>query len=173
MNRHIKNVEDLSIRDLESFPVWEFLNMDDQFGEMAVRPVKKIPTESLGGRLVGTRVRLSNGSDLWAIISNVDADDPRSTRHFLTISLFHEGKLFHLARYHDFWALDHGPKALAAFLRLPVRDVFPISYDLSRFALGDPTALVGSIPEKPEERLSRDEINALAISKSTPTNYDR
>jgi hypothetical protein len=164
MSTQHKRVEDLSSADLTKFPVWEFLNQD-QKGETAVRPVKAIPVRNLIGRLVGTQVRLANGSKVLALIGNVTVNNPRSTRHFLTISFFQPGKRFTLARYHDFDWNERGPSDLANFLGARVEDIFPISYDLSQFATGDPAALVGAIDAEPRERLTRAEIIALAIAK--------
>ena len=162
MNNLIKRVEDLTTADLKAFPVWQYANEDEK-GETAVRPVEKTPVKSLTGRLVGTQVRLVNGANVWAIIGNVDANNPRLTQHFLTISILRDGRWFTMARYHDFDANERGPQALAAFLGLQVEDVFPISYDISRFSRGDPAALVGTIEREPREKLTRAEIIALAV----------
>jgi len=157
-----KKIEELTVADLEAFPVWQYAN-SDQRGETAVRPVKRTPGKSLTGRFVGTQVRLANGAKVWALIGNVDASNPRLTQHFLTLSVFREGRWFTMARYHDFDANERGPEALAAFLGLRVEDVFPISYDISRCSLGDPAALVGNIAKEPREKLTRAQIIALAV----------
>ena len=162
MSKHLKRAEELTVTDLEAFPVWEYTNIDGPLGETAVQPVRETPTSNLDGRLVGTQIRLANGSDVWALIGNVDSNNPLATRQFLTLSVFNKGKCFHMARYFDFDHSKRGPQALAAFLRLPVERVFPISYDLSRFSLGDSDALVGTIPMEPREKLTRVQLMSLA-----------
>ena len=163
MSKHTKRVEDLTVTDLKSFPVWEYTNTEGPLGETAVQPVTKIPVSNLDGRLVGTRIRLANHSHVWAIISNVDSNNPWATQHFLTLSVFNNGKCFDMARYHDIGGEERGPADLAAFLGLPVEEVFPISYDLSPFSLGESAALVGTIPKEPKERLTRAAIIKLAV----------
>ncbi len=163
MSHNMKQLEELMEADLAAFPVWEFVN-DDEKGETAVRPVKKTPVNKLDGRLVGIKVKLANDTEVWALIANVDASNPRSTQHFITLTLFRDGQCFTLARYHDVGADKWGPQALAAFLGLPIDKVFPISYDISRLSNGDPAALIGKIEKEPRERLTRDQIIALAVS---------
>lgn len=163
MNIHTKRIEELTIADLENYSVWQYTNSEERVGETAIRPVKKIPVKNLNARLVGTQVRLANGSHLWALIGNVDPDNPRLTQHFLTLSVFNKGKWFTMARYHDFDSGERGPHALADFLGLAVTDVFPISYDIRRFSLGKSDALMGVIEEAPREKLTRAQIIALAV----------
>jgi hypothetical protein len=109
------------------------------------------------------KVRLANDAEVWALIENVDATDPRRTQHFLSLSIFRDGQCFTLARYHDVDADKRGPQALAAFLALPIDRVFPISYDVSRFSKGNPAALTGRIEKEPREKLTRPELIALAV----------
>lgn len=162
MSAPYKTAESLTIRDLETHPVWEYVN-EDAAGETAVRSVRSLPARTLDGRLAGTRVRLVNGTSLWALIGNVDVRDARLTEHFLTLSLLWHGRWLTLARYHDFDYADRGPEALASSLGLDVDEVFPITYDLTGIAEGDPTAITGAIPKEPRERLTKAEIIALAV----------
>ena len=165
MSKRTKRAEDLMVADLETNPVWEYTNKDGPLGETAVQPVARTPLENLNGRLVGTRIRLANGTRVWAVISNVYSNNPRATKHFLTLSVFNNGKCFEMARYHDIDRNEHGPKALAAFLELPLAAIFPISYDLSRFSQGQSAALVGTIPKEPEEELTDDQLVNLALQQ--------
>jgi len=157
-----KPIESLKPIDFETTQVWAYTN-SDKIGETVVRPIKKIPVNSLTGKLVATQVCLANKSVVWALVGNVDSQNSQLTEHFLTISLYHNDKWFTLARYHDINFSENGPEALAFFLGLGVDDVFPISYDLSRFAKGEQAALVGMINKEPREKLTRAEIIALAI----------
>jgi hypothetical protein len=168
-NRPVKNelvemkpVESLTLSDLQENPVWKYTN-NDELGETSVRPVKKFPVASLAGKIIGTQVRLSSGPVVWALIGNIDANNKRLNKHFLTLSLERNGKWFHLARYHDFDFSSRGPDKLAQFLGLPVDDVFPISYDVRKFSRGNPDALTDAIEKEPQEKLSRAEIIKLVF----------
>jgi hypothetical protein len=163
MNEHAKRVEALTVEDIAGASVWQFTNNNERIGETAVRPIKTTPVKNLNGRLVATQVRLANGSNVWALIGNVDPTNPKLTQHFLTLSVEQNAKWFTMARYHDFDAGERGPQALATFMRLPVDDVFPISYDISRVCEGDPAALVGTIEKEPQEKLTRAQIIGLAV----------
>jgi len=159
---NIKPVELLQIEDLERFPVWTFIN-NDLKGETLVKSVKKIPVKSLTGKLVGLKVTLADNTKAWAIIGNVNVNNPVLTKHFLSISLYNNLKWFHLSRYHDFDYKKNGPAALGKFLLTAVDEIFPISYDLRPYSIGDEKALVGKILKEPEVKLSRAEIIALAV----------
>src|SRR5947199_6129775 len=115
MIENIKLVESLTVADFKAHPVWEYLN-DDEIGETMVRPVEKLPVESLDNIELGTQVRLANGSKVWAIVGNFDVTNPRATGHFLFLSIERGGKWFHLARYHDVDFASGSPEALARFL---------------------------------------------------------
>lgn len=158
----MKPAELLKVDDLRANPIWQYVN-DDKGGETLVKPIKRIPVKNLVGRLVGLQVRLSNGKAVWAMIANVDTENPRLTEHFLTISLERDGRWFTLSRYHDFDYASKGPLALSDFFGLDVDDVFPITYDLSRYSGGNVTALVGQIPKQPSEKLARAKIIAMAV----------
>lgn len=162
MIEDVKPVDSLRAEDLRAFPVWQYTGREGA-DETYVRPVKRIPVNSLTGKVVGTRVWLANGEYVWALIGNVDAKNPRLTEHFLTISVERDGKWFGLARYHDFDFTERGPDALARFLGLPVDTVFPLTYDITKVAKGEAAALQGQILKEPRERLSRSEIIAMAV----------
>src|SRR5690242_13740064 len=100
MIEHVKPVESLTAVDLKASPVWQYANRDGA-GETVVRAVKKIPVRNLSGKLIGTQVRLANGTQAWALIGNIDSRNARLTEHFLTLSIEHAGRWFSLARYHD------------------------------------------------------------------------
>jgi hypothetical protein len=159
---NMKPVGALGIGDLQAHAVWQYANRDGD-GETLVRPIKRVPVENLTGRVVGAQVRLANGTHVWGLLGNVDARNARLTEHFLTLSVFRDGRWFMLSRYHDFDYAENGPGALARFLELPVDQVFPIAYDIRAYANGDSAALVGEIREEPRERLSRAEIIAMAV----------
>jgi hypothetical protein len=159
---NIKPVESLTVADLAANPVWQYTNSDGG-SDTFVRPVKKIPVKSLTGKVFGAHVLLANGSQVWALIGNVDATNPRFTEHFLTLSIERGGKWFALARYHDHDFTVRGPEALARFLGLQVDDVFPISVDVRQCAQGNPVALAVIVPKEPREKLTRADIIAMAV----------
>jgi len=162
MTSIIKPVELLQIEDLEKFPVWTFMN-NDLKAETLVKSVKRIPVKSLTGKVVGLKVTLADGTRAWTIVGNVDANNSSLTEHFLSISFYKDKTWFHLARYHDFDYKETGPTALSQFLSKGVDEIFPISYDLRAYAVGDEDALVGKILKEPVTKLSRAEIIALAV----------
>jgi hypothetical protein len=157
-----KPVSALSASDLAEHPVWRY-SRDDDRGEPTVRPISRLPVSSLAGKLVGTKVRLANGNEAWALIGNIDSQNRRLNQHFVTLSIELDGRWFHLARYHDHDYDERGPEQLARFLGLGVDEVFPIAYDIRPFALGDSDALTGVVAKEPSERLTRAQIIALAV----------
>lgn len=161
-NNEIKTAESLSISDLKKHPVWEFVNIDE-IGETAVRPIKKLPSKSTVGRLIGVEVVLANGVKQWSMLGNVKSANPTLNQHFITLSVLRQGKWFHLSRYHDIEYSKFGPSKLAAFLHLNVDEVFPISYDITHLVEGDSAVLIGKILEEPKEKLSRAQIIGLAV----------
>jgi len=162
MIENIKPVESLTVADFEAHPVWEFLN-DDEIGETMVRPVDKLPVESLDNRVLGFQIRLANGSRVWASIGNFDVTNPRATQHFLILSIERSGKWFHLARYQDFDFTARGPEALARSLGLGVDDIFPIAVDVRRYVGGDPATLTATVLKEPRERLTHEELTAMSV----------
>jgi hypothetical protein len=162
MIENMKPVESLEVGDLQAHAVWQYANRDG-VDETLVRPVKRVPVASLTGKIVGTQVRLANGTCVWGVLGNVDASNARLTEHFVTLSVFRNGRWFTLSRYHDFDYAENGPDALARFLSLSVEEVFPIAYDIREYAKGDPAALAGQIYKDPRERLSRAEIIGMAV----------
>ncbi len=163
MNDQHKEFEDIVPADFEISPVWEFALDREIEGNMLVRPVLDLPVSTLANRFIGTPVRLANGRIMPSVITNVTTTDPYQTRHFISLCLY-RGEWFDLARYHDVDIERHGPSALADFLGLSMKDVFPIAYDLRAYCTGDPAALAGTIEAEPRERLSDRELRALALS---------
>jgi hypothetical protein len=165
----LKPVGELTPDDLRIYPVWEFSLAYEHIDDTLVQPVKKLPVEYLDGRVVGTQVFLANGDQPWAMIGNVDPNSAHKTTHFIDVGIFEHGVWFNLARYHDVDAVRRGPVALAEFLSLSVREVFPIRYDIRPFCVGDPAALAGTIQEEPPERLTLSEMIALAVPPRAKT----
>lgn len=160
MPANTKRVDQLSDEDLDRSPIWTFV--PDRTGALLVRPVKG-PVRNFSGKLIGTFVTLANGDRVRALLGNLDPTNARLTQHFLTLSIARGGVWFHLARYHDHDFRKRGPRALATFLGLGVKDVFPISYDVRTHARGPRRVAAGTIAAKPPEKLRRSELIELAV----------
>jgi hypothetical protein len=169
MNELPKRVDALTPQDFRDFPIWRYTNAHEiELDETAVVPVKRWPIDNLSNKVVGTDVVLANGAAIIALIGNIKVNNPELTEQVIGISVFQNGKWFPLARYFDFDYAENGPEALASFLGLPVKEVFPISYDLSEFAKGRPEALVGQILERPRKLLSDEERMAMIVAATAP-----
>ena len=164
MSNIAKSVDSLQESDLTAFPVWEFDDDEATHDECFVRPFVDLPAANLEGKVVAVHVSLANGQRVLASIGNVDTRNAKSTEHFLLLSVIKDGRWCHLARYHDFDYAERGPEALAEFLGLPVNQVFPISYDISMYAVGIQETLVGKILQEPRERLTKAQLIEMAIA---------
>ena len=160
-----KKVEELTPADLAAFPVWEFGDEDGPLGDTAVHPVELLPVDDLSCRIVGTEVVLSNGQRYCASLGNVDLTDYKWTQNFLVLSVWAPGGWYHLARYRDPDFERRGPSGLAAFLGLSVEQVFPISYDISKVCIGDPSVIVGQIPQVLSDLISEEDSMRLLMPK--------
>lgn len=157
-----KNIELLNEEDAEQSSVWKYV--PNHTGRtVLVSPMTTRPLKNLDGKVVLTKIELANGMQLQGMLGNIDPENPELTKHFLTLSVLRDGKWFHLSRYHDIDYKKFGPKKLAIFLGLNVTDVFPIKYDISGLFKIQSNVLSGLIPEEPDEKLSRDDIIALAV----------
>ncbi len=160
--RRPRPIESLRPADISAHPIWRFVSGDEP-DETWVVPTASRRSARLSGRVIGTQVTLADGSRRWALLSNIDPDNPQLTTHFLSLSLFIGGKWFHLARYHDVGARRHGPRALAAALHRPLGKVFPMRYDLRPYVRSGPSWLEGVVDRSPRNRLTRAEIIALSV----------
>ena len=164
IRRRPRPVTSLRPDDLKAHPIWRFVSTDEP-DETCVLPVSARRVARLTDRIIGTEVTLADASRRWALLSNVDVDNPELTDHFMTLSMFVAGRWFHLARYHDVGVAGNGPRALAAALRRPISKVFPIGYDLRPFVRNPPPWLQGIVRRAPRRKLSRAQIIALALPK--------
>jgi len=151
--------ESLGPIELAKYPVWEYINPDDTL----VRPVVDLPVISLRGRIVGTKLKLSNGMEVWAILSNVHLRNIRKHEQFLAVWIIKDGQWCELARYHDVDRNKRSPDRLAHFLGVQIEDVFPLSYDISTVAIGLPEVVHGIINVEPKEKLTREQLVRLTF----------
>jgi hypothetical protein len=157
-----KNLQELSIGDLQAHGVWEMIE-DPSRSDVVVKPITRLPVKSLKNRLVGSQARLADGSHLWVILGNISLTNPESTKHFLTLSVHQNGKWFDLARYHDVDYLKRDGHALARFIGKELEQVFPIKYDITKWVDGPSNSLKGSVQLEPDERLSADGLIRLSL----------
>lgn len=163
-----KPVGDLTLEDIRAYPVWRYLleeeGVDGQ-DESWVTPEKNLSVSSLANHVVGTQVRLQNGETYWAILSEISLNSQRKTHVFIGIDIEHAGSWFTLMRLGEIGYDRYGPEQLAAFLGFPLAEIFPLSYDLSAIAIGDPDVIQGTIQAEPPEQLTLQERIALALEQ--------
>lgn len=150
----------LTPEDFESYPVWEYdleHEGDDEQDETWVRPVEAYPVDDLDNCVLGSTVVLANGSRMPASFANISLNNERSTREFLTLSLWYQGEWIDLARYFDEDNEERGPTNLCRQLGLTIHDVFPIIYDISNIASGLESVTRGQIEAEPQHRLTDEE----------------
>ena len=146
-----KKIEDLMPDDFSVSPVWEYVLELEVADDMLVRPVVVLPVTNLANRIVGTRVRLANGTMLWAELGNLDLQDPPETRRCLMLSLLWGNQWAHFFPRHDFGQKGEAAASLASTLGLPVDDIFPIAYDVSDCCVGNPEVVRGSVEAIPPD----------------------
>jgi hypothetical protein len=155
-----KTADALTVGDIVKHPVWRYRGSDDT----AIEPVLRLPCTNLSGKLVGTQVALADGTTVWALLGNIDTASPELSKHFLTISIESNGQWFYLARYFDIGYDDEsGPAQLSGFLKKPIGDIFPITFDIRRIFKRESAALRGKIEKEPSDRLTREEIIRMAV----------
>jgi len=157
MIRLVRTIEELTSDDLAKYPIWAYTNSHEEASELAVSPVLESPVRSPLNRVVGSEVQLANGSRYWAILSDLDLNDPFWNLHFLGITLFIGAERFHLARCHDFFFDTNGPIQLAQSLALKIEEGFPIRYDISAFCVGQKSCVYGEIPFEIPQKLTEEE----------------
>lgn len=166
----MKLLKQLTEADLEEYPVWCFVpppSGSDSEGEWALSPKKKLPVRNLDGCVVACKAKLNSGDLIWVLLSNVNLTRPELNQYIVEISFLMNGEWFELARYHDFDASERGIKQLTQFLNKKIEDIYPISYDISQFCIGDHRSLVGNIRYEPDPYLTRDEVIALTVKLMT------
>lgn len=147
----------LTVADLQRHPVWEFGNYSGQ-SECELAPVTDIPCLEMTGRLVGTEFRFADGNSCLGVLGGVTPNCPEYAEFLLSISFTKNGEWFHLSNPHQFDYARFGPPQLAAFLKKRIDEIFPISFDISEFVIGHPSAVRGTINEKPSRVATLTEI---------------
>ena len=83
MTSESREIDDLNSDDLKACAVWQFAN-DDESSETVVCPVPDLPVDHLDGRLVGTFLRLANGSEVHGFLGNLDLVESEWNEHFIS-----------------------------------------------------------------------------------------
>ena len=135
-----KPIDELTIENLKQHPVWRFSleeESQDDWDETWVRPVKKQPVKDLTECFVGTEARLACGKRIFCLFGGIDLQDSQYTEEFIQVRVFKSNEeSFFLARPGHVDYDNQNPKALAKLLGLRMKDVFPITYDISEVAVG-------------------------------------
>ncbi len=156
----------LNRQDFNRHPVWEFQVGSEWLpwrDETWLSPVKRLPVESLDNRLVGTILKLANGQAVRGTLGNISLRNARATRQFIDVEISHNGKSYQLQRAAAPMTPYLNAQGLAEALRLRIEQVFPITYDLSDVAVGDPKIIKGSIEAELPENLSPDDRMKLIL----------
>jgi hypothetical protein len=162
----MKAIDRLSQTDLEKHRLWRFVS---NRGDFEITPVKKLPCTDLRNKVASTPLKFADGTICWGLVGNFDAEDPQANEHFITLSLLHNGKWFHLARYFDFDYAERGPEAMAAAFAKPIASIFPISGSLEGLVLASPRDLQFSVSAKPSVILTLDKLMEMAVPKPKST----
>lgn len=157
----VKDLANLSPADFERHPVWEYVGADD----CLVSPYTRRPVTDMSNKMVATKVVLASGKSVWALLGLIDLASSERTSHFLLATIYREDRRFTLARYFDVDYSERGPSALAAFMECLEEEIFPIRYDISDVATGDPDCVVGKIPSGVTE-IDEDALIRLAIGSA-------
>lgn len=160
MSSIVKSTQDILPADFILNPVWEYTSFDGYL----VKPVYTLPVDSLDNRIIGTKLCLNTGIEVWGVLSNFDVRSAKMNQHFLAVWIERDGKWFELARYHDVDFGKRSPEKLAEFLGLSMDDVFPIEYDISASVLGPRSTVANLIQAEPAEKLNQQELIRLAIA---------
>jgi len=151
----IKEVSALTPLDLRQYPVWEYVfDLDrvpecdqDMPTDTSVTPVKELPVDDTGNCVIGTKVKLNNGTQEWAMLSGLTLPSPDGRTGTVFVHLFDQKR----AEWADFPPRDYpvyradAPREVSALLGLAMEDVFPLSYDIRGLVAGPEQMLQGTI----------------------------
>ncbi len=155
------SLPELNISDIEFSSCWRFTNSFED--ELEIEAIPDCSYDDLSGLIIGTQIKLADGSTVWALLQNISRAGQEVNDHFLTVTINQNGEWFTLARYHDINRQIFGPNSLALFLGRTIQDIFPMTYDLRDILNADTEKLIGTIHEQPANRLSRQELISLSL----------
>ncbi len=158
-----KTFSSLSHQDLLKHPVWEFLTDSDETGSLLIKSIDRLPVRNLNNRIVAVNFDLADGGKRFGFLGNVHLQNKAANLHFITPAFETDSGWFTLSRYFDTDVARNGPEKLSQLLGRELYAIFPIKYDISPWAVGDPEVIRGEIRAAPIERLSSAEIAKLAV----------
>jgi hypothetical protein len=144
--------------DFKISPVWEFdIGNESVEGrdETWMIPVFNLPVTDLANRVIYTRLQLKNGQRVGAVLTSVSLENTTQTKEFIGVTAYRaDQKAFDLMRSGsrkcapDEYMKECSPDKFAAFLGYSIDEVFPMSYDISTFAVGHHDVIKGTIESK-------------------------
>ena len=153
---------DLTRSDVLDYPIWRFTNRNPN-DELEIESVDRRSFADLSGLIIAAKVEFADSSQQLALHQGVSLAGPTVNDHFLSLTFERDGVWFPLARYHDVAIENFGPNQLAEFVGKPVKDVFPIKYDLRAVQYSDPQKLTRVVRDVPISRLSKEQIISLSL----------
>jgi hypothetical protein len=136
-------LEEISFQELLDVGVWEY-DLDeedytDEQDETWLRPTLEVPVDDSFFGVFAVPVRLGNGQQIPAVLHCIDLREP--TKDNTAAGLTVEKDEIRCCDEFD---------VMAQFLGLSMDDVFPITYDLSAYAIGHSEAVRGVINRPPD-----------------------
>src|SRR5687768_141242 len=125
-----------AIDDLKKHPIW----MD--CGADGYCPVLILPVRKLTDCLVVCELRLANGDKHLGILSGIYLNNATLTNLTIDLIIIVNNEMF---GYRKSLLEPYRSNDICNFLSLRIEEIFPISYDISRFAVGRPEVLKGQI----------------------------
>ncbi len=139
----------LALEDALAHPVWRYKGEDTLLpgeDEGWVEPVKADFVDDAYGHFFATSVTLADGSSETVLVGNTEPLDPQYNEQVQFFVFFRPGQQF---RWHP---VEHSGIALAQFLGLEPQHVFPFSFSILRYLIGDPRALERAVRARGNSR---------------------
>ena len=147
----MKQAQDLGPLDFAVYPVWEFAPEVQGIDECSMIPVIQLPVENLDQRCVGTRVRLADGSTVWAVIYDLWPSTLDGTIESQTFQFINGESTCNWPEM-EFQPATMNSVALAHFFARSVEEFFPFAYDVSRYVAGDVAVTKRSVSSEEENK---------------------
>ena len=164
-----KPIATVTEAEFRRFPLWRY-TLDERANEDETwaSPIRLLPPLKLSAKspaglaCIATDLRFADGSTHFGLLSplsGVAELDEQAT----TVSVFFAGARLDLAGYYDVETDRLSPNDFAKQLDRRIEQVFPISYDVSKFFGGPPSKWRGMVFERPQRPLSREEYIDLIV----------
>lgn len=164
MTNDNKSAESLSPHDFTRNPVWRF-SSNSKTHETHLRPIKH-PVQSLAECVIGVKGRLASGRTVDCVVGNVSARNVLLNEHVPTLSVWIDGKWFHMARYWDPDYGINGPDTLSIKLGESLPGIFPIIINLTGIIKGPDAVKEIRFTAEPKNRMTEREIIREIVKNS-------